>query len=418
MGNQGRKGITKKKLFIVADAAVTTGFATVTHNLIEHLHKTWDIDVLAINYYGDSHEIQQKARLWCPVANQPGDVYGLTRMQTLLKGIKPDTVLFINDPWILSEYAAVIKDTPGKKIGYTPIDAKNIKPMFVEEINKVFDHLIAYTEFGKTELVNAGLSIPSSVISHGIDKSHYFPLNKADVRKQAGLDPNWYIVQLVGRNQIRKRIDLALYYFSEWVKRYKLPDTVKFYYHGALIDEGWDIGQLAQYNGIQDHLVLSHKNLNPAHGFPLEAMKLVYNLADVHFSTCQGEGWGLCQMESMACGIPQIVPDFSALGEWCRDDKGNPAVEYASISATPFFNTKGLNTQGGIPDMESTIAALHKLYTDKKYREDLGAKGYRLVTQPKFEWRSVARQFEQTFNTTQIIKRNNDGQNMRNVDDE
>lgn len=412
--SKGRQGIQKKKLFIVADAAVTTGFATVSHNLIANLHRDWDIDVLAINYYGDPHEIQQKARLWCPVANQPGDVYGMTRIKTLLNGIKPDVVLFINDPWILSEYVQVLENTPGIKIGYTPIDAKNIKPMYVEEINKGFDHIIAYTEFGRTELQNAGLSIPTSVIPHGIDKADYYPMNKADVRKQAGLDPDWYIVQVVGRNQIRKRIDLAVYYFAEWVKRYNLPDTVKLYYHGALMDEGWDIGQLAHYNGMQDRLVLSHKNLNPAHGFPLEAMKLVYSLADVHVSTCQGEGWGLTAMESMACGIPQIVPNYSALGEWCRDDKGSPVVEYTDISPIPFFNTKGLNTRGGIPDMESTINALHKLYQDKKYRDDLGAKGYRLVTQPRFEWRTIARTFENVFNTAQKKTK----VTMRNVDDD
>lgn len=235
---KGRSVPEKKKLFVVADCAVTTVFATVCHNLIENLHKTWDINVLAINYYGDPHPIQQKAQIWCPVATTPGDVYGMTRLETLLKGIQPDVVLFINDAWILSEYVQVLKDTPGVKIGYTPVDAQNIKPMYVQEINKQFDHIIAYTQFGVQELTKAGLKIPTSVIPHGIDKKDYYPLNKSEVRKQAGLDPDWYIVQLVGRNQVRKRIDLAVYYFSEWVKRYNLPDNVKFYYHGALLDEG------------------------------------------------------------------------------------------------------------------------------------------------------------------------------------
>ena len=110
--------------------------------------------------------------------------------------------------------------------------------MFVDEINKGFDHVIAYTAFGKQELISAGLKLPTSVIPHGIDKSVYFPLEKSQVRKQAGLTDDLFIVQMVDRNQIRKRLDLGFYYFSEWVKRTNKPKSVRLYYHGALVDEG------------------------------------------------------------------------------------------------------------------------------------------------------------------------------------
>lgn len=397
--SKGRTVPELKKLFIIADGLVDTGFARVSHSLIENLHKHWKIDILAINHYGDSHPIQKLDNLtvWCPTAQTPGDVYGMTRVKSLLNGIKPDAVLVINDPWIASEYVPVLKDTPGKKILYTPIDAKNIKRMFAEEINKGFDHVVAYTEFGRQELTAAGLNTQISIIPHGIDKNVFYPLKKDEVRKQAGLETDFYIVQVVDRNQVRKRIDLAIYYFAEWVKRTNKPDNVKLYYHGALLDEGHDVSQLVEYCGMHDRLILSHKNLNPAHGFPVEVMKLVYNLADVKLSTCQGEGWGLTTMESMACGIPQIVPNYAALGEWPREADGTPCVEYIDISPIPFFNVKGLNTRGGIPEMESTIAALEKLYQDKQYRDDLGARGYRLVTQPKFEWRNIAKEFEKVF---------------------
>lgn len=240
MSQKGRIVPEKKKLFIIADACVDTGFAKVSHSLIENLHNRWKIDVLAINHYGDGHPIMKldNVNVWTPTANQLGDVYGMTRVKGLLNGLKPDVVLVINDPWIAADYVSVLKDTPGKKVLYTPIDAKNIKTLFVDEINQGFDHVIAYTEFGRAELTKSGLTVPTSVIPHGIDRSVFFPLNKTETRKQAGLDNDFYIVQFVSRNQIRKRLDLAMYYFSEWVKRYNLPDTVRFYYHGAVLDEG------------------------------------------------------------------------------------------------------------------------------------------------------------------------------------
>jgi glycosyltransferase involved in cell wall biosynthesis len=394
MGKQkGRLVVAnKKKLFIIADAGVDTGFATVTHNIINHLANRWDISVLAINYYGDPHPIQKKAQLWSPTGVMQGDVYGFNRIKTLLTNTNPDAVLVINDPWVAAEYTDAWKDTPGTKFLYTPIDAQNIKPMFVDKINEGYDYVIGYTQFGIDHLTNAGLMLPSSVIPHGVDKQMYYPLDKRSIRENAGLAQDWFIVQVVDRNQIRKRIDLAMYYFSQWVLMTDKPDSVKFYYHGALIDEGWDLGQLAKSLGIDDRLVLSHRNLNPAHGFPIETMKFVYNIADVKLSTTMGEGWGLTTMESMACGIPNIVPRYSALGEWAEG-----GVLYTDISDIPMFNTKGINTRGGIPDMASTIRALELLYRNEAERMRIGKAGYDLVTQPRFGWASVAQEFERVF---------------------
>lgn len=392
------KGDTVSKkpvLMIIADAAVDTGFAQVTHNLIDNLYHNWDIHVLAINYYGDPHDIQKKASLWSPTGVTQGDVYGLSRVKTLLDNLQPKAVLMINDPWVLSQYKKALKDTPGKKIAYVPIDAENIKPVFVTDMNVIFDHVIGYTQFGIDQLVHAGLTTPTSVIPHGVDTNMFFPVNKAEVREKAGLDPKWFIVQMVDRNQQRKRIDLGLYYFSQWVHMTHKPNHVKFYYHGALLDEGWDISQLAQEFGVADRLIISHQNLNPAHGFPVDVMKYVYNVADVKLSTTLGEGWGLTTMESMACRIANIVPNYSALGEW---PKGG--VYHTDISPIPLFNTKGINTRGGLADMASTIKALQKLYDNSDLRHSIAKAGYDLVKQQKFTWKAIAMQFEHVFNTT------------------
>ncbi len=388
----GRKAVTKKKLFIIADAAVDTGFATVTHNIVNNLANQWDISILGINYYGDPHPIQKKAQLWSPTGVTQGDVYGFSRVKSLLTNFNPDAVLVINDPWIAAEYTDIWKNTPGVKVLYTPVDAANIKPMFVDKINKGYDHVVGYTQFGVDQLVRSGLTLPTNVIPHGVDNKTYYPLDKAAIRRDGGLDPDWFIVQVVDRNQIRKRIDLAFYYFAQWVTMTDKPERVKLYYHGALMDEGWDLGQLAKELGIDDRLILSHKELSPAHGFPLEAMKLVYNVADVKLSTTMGEGWGLTTMESMACGIANIVPNYSALAEWA-----NGGVLYTDISDTPYFSTKGLNTRGGVPDMKSTIRALELLYRNDGERARIGKAGYDLVSQPKYSWSNVAKEFERVF---------------------
>jgi D-inositol-3-phosphate glycosyltransferase len=403
MAKQKGRQAAKKKLFIIADAAVDTGFATVTHNLVESLYAGWDISILGINYYGDPHPVQKKASLWSPTGVMQGDVYGFQRVKALLTNFNPDAVLVINDPWIAAEYTNTWKDTPGVKILYTPVDAENIKPMYVDMINKGYDHVIGYTQFGVDQLKLAGLTLPTSVIPHGVDRKNFYPMDKAWVRNEAGLDPEWFIVQVVDRNQIRKRIDLAFYYFAQWVHMTGKDDNVKIYYHGALMDEGWDLGQLAKDMMIDDRLILSHRNLNPAHGFPMDKMKLVYNVADVKLSTTMGEGWGLTTMESMACGIPNIVPNYSALGEWA-----NGGVLYTDISDIPLFNTKGLNTKGGIPRMDSTIRALELLYKQEAERTRIAQAGYELIQRPMFTWTAVAQEFERVFTTATKMERTDD----------
>lgn len=400
---KGRKGIQKKNLFIIADAGVNTGFATVSHNLIDHLHTRWNIDVLAINYQGDPHDIQKKARLWNPAGTMYGDLYGLSRVSVLSNNLKSDVILMINDPWIAAEYTSQLKKSIGKKVLYTPVDAKNIKSMYVDEINKSFDHVITYTQFGADQLLESGLKLPYSVIPHGVDRQNFFPVDQTFAREKSGIDNKYFIVQVVDRNQVRKRIDLAIYYFAEWVKRTNKPDNVMFYYHGAMKDEGWDIGQLMVYNDIKDRLILSHHNLDPAHGFPIDFMKIVYSLADIKVSTTLGEGWGLTTMESMACGVANIAPNYAALGEWAKD-----GIYHTDISHIPSFNIKGINTIGGVADMESTIAALELLYQNKEERNRIAKKGLALISQPKFQWSNIAKEFENVFNTVETVELEDD----------
>jgi D-inositol-3-phosphate glycosyltransferase len=79
-------------------------------------------------------------------------------------------------------------------------------------------------------------------------------------------------------------------------------------------DVGYGIDQLAKYYNLKGRVILAQPGVY--HGSTDDEMALTYRAANVGISTTQGEGWGLTTMEGMACGLPQIVPDWSALGEW------------------------------------------------------------------------------------------------------
>ncbi len=385
------KASQKPVLFIFADAGCDTGFAQVTHNLIDQLWLKWDIHVLAINYQGDPHPIQKKCKLYNPSAKVNGDYYGTHRVGELLSQIKPDLFFMINDPWVASGYLQYMKRYTGPKVLYTPIDALNLKREYIEPLN-AFDHVVGYTQFAVDQMLDRGLTTTVSHLPHGIDTKLYTPIDRAEARKVNEFPQEWFIVNVTDRNQVRKRIDLAFYAFKLWVETTDKPDSVKIHYHGAMQDEGWDIIDLSNELGLRERLIITAPNITAQNGLPLHLMPYVYAPADMGLSQTMGEGWGLTTMERMAMRIPMALPNFSALGEWAKD-----GAHLIDIADEPFFNKGGLNTRGGIPSLKSTINALETFYVDAGYRNHIAQKGYELVTQKKFQWYNIAKQFDVIF---------------------
>jgi glycosyltransferase involved in cell wall biosynthesis len=102
-------------------------------------------------------------------------------------------------------------------------------------------------------------------------------------------------------------------------------------------------------------------------------------------STTLGEGWGLTTMEGMACGIPQIVPQSSALAEWAK-----PAVK---IPCSRVLMHPEVNTTGALVDHEPFVAALKSLHQSKALRDRLAADGLAMVHEKQFQWSDVAGKF-------------------------
>ncbi|HLT92461.1 MAG TPA: glycosyltransferase family 4 protein, partial [Woeseiaceae bacterium] len=356
-----------RRLVWVGDAVAPTGFARVTHSIVPELQaRGWDVHVLGINYLGDPHGYP------FPIypASRGGDMYGLGRIRALVDRLEPDAVVVLNDPWIVAEFAGLRLPVP--LVGYMPVDAPNIRESVAHALSGI--HLaIFYTRFGLDELRARGFSQQAAVIPHGVDLDVFQPMPRAMARRSLGLDQHLpagsFIVGNVNRNQPRKRLDLTVQYFARWLEEMK-PDRPAFLYlHCAERDQGWDLRQLADYYGVRRRLLMTHGFTTPVHGPPTEWLRMLYAALDVQVSTTLGEGWGLTTMEGMACGVPQIVPEWSALAEWPRGGvRYVPVTSYAAAA-------QQLNTIGGVADAAGFVAALEQLYRDDLAREALGRRG-------------------------------------------
>jgi glycosyltransferase involved in cell wall biosynthesis len=285
-------------------------------------------------------------------------------------------------------YLDPIKQANIPVVAYMPVDALHMRESFSTYLSNL-DVAVLYTDFGRQQLTLAGMETETVIIPHGVDQKLFKPLPQKKARQELHLPLDAYIVGVVARNQPRKRLDLTMEYFAEWVR--DKPDTVRLYLHCAMKDIGWDLLDLADYYGIDDRLIITSLEITAMNGVPRHIMPLVYNSFDVQLSTTAGEGWGLGNMEGMACGIPQIVPEWSALAEWPR-----PAVHYVPCT-TIQTHPGGINTIGGLPDKWATLEALEYLYQHETVRRELRTKSIELVRQPRFEWATIARQFHTVF---------------------
>jgi glycosyltransferase involved in cell wall biosynthesis len=116
-------------------------------------------------------------------------------------------------------------------------------------------------------------------------------------------------------------------------------------------------------------------------------MVQTYRAFDVQITTTQGEGDGLTTKEGMACGIPQIVPEWSALGEWAKG--------YAvCVPCTSTAATIGrANAIGGIADEIIFVQRLRNLYGNRAMRTAVAEKCLECVQQPQYRWEAVGRGF-------------------------
>lgn len=376
---------TKRRLLWIGDAVASTGFAKGTHYVCDKLSEQFDVTILGLNYYGDPHPYRQ------PIfpAISGGDPMGFGRVKDLIESEGPSVVVVQNDPWNIPEYLKRIGNVP--TVGYIAIDGKNADG---EKLNGL-THSIFWTEFAREQANLGGYTGPSSVVPLGVDTNVFFPQDRKAVRASLqldriladrGLSSTSFIVGVVGRNQWRKRLDLTVEYFAEWVYSKAVPDALLWIHSAPTKDDAWDLARLGRYYNIADRMVVP-KIQNSSKGVHEESLARFYNMFDVLFTTTMGEGMWLPGLEAAACGTPIIAPDWSAVGE----------LFAGAASLVPCTSTASHPGQtctiGGIAGKYEAVRALHSMYANRELRAELGESALKRVREDRFNWDVVGRSF-------------------------
>jgi glycosyltransferase involved in cell wall biosynthesis len=223
------------------------------------------------------------------------------------------------------------------------------------------DAIAAVSEATKSDLVNLlGVSPDKITVTHeGVDPE-FQPLSEAAtqaVLAQLRLSPGYLL--FVGTFEPRKNVPGLLHAYARL--RAQRPDAPLLVLVG---NRGWlfaEAMRLARELGLEQHLRFFEN-------FPDADLPAIYNGAGVTVLPSHYEGFGFPVLEAMACGVPAVVANRSALPEVAGE---------AALTVNP-------------DDAEELACAIGRALEDSALRADLRQKGLERARQ--FSWPRTARE--------------------------
>lgn len=380
------------KILWYGDILSNTGFARVTHSILEHLAKNNEIVAFGINYSGDPHDLPFK--VYPAGALNPSDRFGIGRLPQVVEEEKPDFIICLNDIWIVNQVWERIHLLKAqhkfKFIAYFPIDSEWYIESHLRYI-KDWDFAITFTIEQAQRLIRQGVKPKLlGVIPHGLDTSKFFPMERDEARRQLGLPLDKFIVLNANRNQPRKQIDLTIKAFAQFAKD---KEDATLYLHMSEKDLGWDVRALFEAEmkkqGLDSNgrLIMTSNNINYMDAPPDELLNKIYNASDVGINTANGEGWGLVPFEHASCKRPLVLPDHTSFADIWRNK-----TPLARVAA--WIYDKDLGLERGIVDTNHAAELLTELYEDKTYREHIAESCYEVTKNPVYRWDKISEGFQ------------------------
>lgn len=323
--------------------------------------------------------------------------FGVPLARGYVTRVRPDVVVIFNDLMVLTSVLNEVKDAPNRKdfkiIAYVDQVYLCQRKDFLAFVNQHADAVIAFTPEWKDCIVKQGIRLPTYYLPHGFNPRTYFPIPKELARRHFGISPKDFLVLNLNRNQPRKRWDTCMQAFAEVVRR--LPDAPVKLAIGTDLKGAWDLKELYERElvkrGVPVELGMSRLVI-PGHPQMLtdEETNILYNIADIGINTCDGEGFGLCNFEQAAMGIPQVIP---RLGGFVHIfDTSYATLVEPKLSLYVDATRDGVGGEAQLSCADDFADAIVRYYEDRKLMAEHGRRG-REVLRERFSWDKIADRF-------------------------
>jgi glycosyltransferase involved in cell wall biosynthesis len=278
-------------------------------------------EVLVSTLYG----IQGRAAEVDGVVHLPGalgpDDNGYIALPMHVRAVSPDVVITLADVWPLQpQIGQVIEQAGSRWVPWVPVDHDPCPPAVVRRLEQAHQ-VVAMSRFGQQRLAANGLE--AVFIPHGVQTSVFRPVDQQQARRKLRLPADAFVVAMVQANSCYPPRKAFQQQFEGFARFHRCNPESVLYLHTWEGKEmgGIDLPALASALDIQEAIICLDR-YQTLMGVPDENMAEIYSAADVTLNATAGEGFGVPIIESLACGTPVIVTDFSAMSELCPEGVG------------------------------------------------------------------------------------------------
>jgi glycosyltransferase involved in cell wall biosynthesis len=382
----------KKKILLVGTHTQQfTGYSKVTYNIVKFLASHKELDIVHFGFQR-AREMPENYRplpdnvysIDATAGENPLEQgYGFKQLPDVIKMTRPDAIIIYNDSMITSLFIQSINERLSdeersryKLIVYLDQVHQRPRKIFLDLICKNASVIFAFTDGWKESLERhlsstKTASIPRiRVLRHAHSPELFHEIeDKKEIRKELGFPEEAFLMLNLNRNNPRKRYDILIRAFVELICTHPHEEI----YLICVCDSGekgsgyslFDIfsNELNKRNQSVDsfanRLMISNINMSLSD----DEINRLYNSCDIGVTTSEGEGFGLCQLEQMSVGVPQVVPDILGLNEFCNNE--NSILVPANIS---YYVPLSMSTLGGeaqCVDPHDYYLALEKYVLDR-----------------------------------------------------
>lgn len=440
--------MTKKPrlLFNNEFSLLSTGFSNIGYEVIKRLYATnkYEIAELASYAYPDDPLLDDVPWKVYPVMPHASDIEGIKACKSVrtaqfgelkfnetLLDFHPDIVISWRDVWMDSYISHNPFRDKYKWIYMTTIDGEPQREDWID-VYKRADVLCTYTKWAANIARKQGINV-IDVLSPGTDETVYKPIkNKKEYKESMGLNPDWFIIQTVMRNQGRKLYPELFKAFSLFLEKCRklgeteLANRTYLHIHCSLKDVGWNIVEEIQKYHLSNKVLLTYldhnskqadfglyrgytawsrsSNLksctttNTAVGVTREQLAELMQCADLYIQYSVCEGFGMPMIDAKACGVPIMGIPYSATAELVTEPGGIPLKIGAMFQETADQTSQ----RRVLPDNEYTANKIFEFFKATQMERNEIGNAARQCVLDNYTWDICAKKWESVIDSVDI----------------
>lgn len=411
--------------------AASNGYSKVVYYICKYLGEFEDIELTVYGFQNFvktnganiRNDIPKRVKIHDAYAteNPKRNGFGELEISQYIRDNPQDVIIIFNDSMITTSLTLnIMKDCSSERSNFKlvsymdqvyPYQRKN----YIELLNKYFDAIIAFTPYWQETAKKLGIreSMPMYAFPHGFDEKLYYPIPMKLARMFYGFDDKAFMVLNLNRNQPRKRWDITISAWAEFVERHYQVNFLnkKGNYRvnkytsrpiklavGTMMDGYWDLMDVLEneckFRDVPfEYAKQTIQAVDQPQKLSDREINILYNSCDIGLNTADGEGYGLCVFEGAALGRAQVCSNLGGMKEFLNSQTSTLIDPVMSI----YLDNKG-NGIGGKAELTNPhdyAEAFWKYFSNPELVEKHGKRSRENIL-THYRWETLVTYFYKT----------------------